>query len=241
MLHLLVLGVCVAAGLALLGYWLLNAEPAKLRRALKWTLILGGAGALIAMLARGNLHFLWSAALLALPLLLRWRALAQRFRNAAKTAAGPSPGQTSSVRAAFLEMTLDHDTGAMAGSVTQGRHAGRRLGDMGLEDLLDLLAECAGDPQSARLLESYIDRAHGEEWRSGGGGAAGGGAGAAAGAGPMTRAQALEILGLEEGAGEAEVRDAHRRLMLANHPDRGGSTFLAAQINRAKEVLLGAS
>ena len=55
----------------------------------------------------------------------------------------------------------------------------------------------------------------------------------------MSREQALDVLGLEPGAGEEEIRDAHRRLMLANHPDKGGSTFLAAQINRAKDVLIG--
>jgi len=236
---LLVLGVCVAVGLGLAGYWLLNTEPAKIRTVLKWLLIIGAAVVVIALIARGNPSYLWSAGVFLIPLILRWRRISQYFKNAAKTASGPSPGQTSSVRTSFLEMILDHDTGAMSGTVREGRHAGRELAEMSLEDLLDLLAECQSDAQSVQLLESFIDRAHGDEWRfEEAPGNRNGGSQASPG-GPMSRAQALEILGIEDNASEQEIRDAHRRLMLANHPDRGGSTFLAAQINQAKEVLLG--
>ena len=105
---------------------------------------------------------------------------------------------------------------------------------MSLEALLDLLNKCQSDPQSVQLLESFIDRAHGDDWRFAEAGRSGGGMPG----GTMNRVQALEILGLDANADKTNIREAHRRLMLANHPDRGGSTFLAAQINQAKEVLL---
>lgn len=55
--------------------------------------------------------------------------------------------------------------------------------------------------------------------------------------GPMDRSQALKILGLKETASREEIIKAHKRLMQKAHPDRGGSDWLAAQINEAKDVL----
>ena len=55
----------------------------------------------------------------------------------------------------------------------------------------------------------------------------------------MDKSQALAVLGLSDGATEDEVMAAHRRLMQKLHPDRGGTDYLAATLNRAKEVLLG--
>ena len=56
----------------------------------------------------------------------------------------------------------------------------------------------------------------------------------------MTAEEALRILGLKPGASADEIKAAHHRLMLKIHPDQVGSDALAAQVNRAKDVLLGA-
>ncbi|CAA7406270.1 unnamed protein product [Spirodela intermedia] len=55
----------------------------------------------------------------------------------------------------------------------------------------------------------------------------------------MTRREAALILGVRENVSAEKVREAHRRVMVANHPDAGGSHYLASKINEAKDLLLG--
>ncbi|GLJ53374.1 hypothetical protein SUGI_1138110 [Cryptomeria japonica] len=55
----------------------------------------------------------------------------------------------------------------------------------------------------------------------------------------MTRREAALILGVRERVVEEKIKEAHRRVMFANHPDSGGSDYLALKINEAKEILLG--
>jgi hypothetical protein len=54
----------------------------------------------------------------------------------------------------------------------------------------------------------------------------------------MSRGEALEVLGLEPGADEAEIRAAHKRLLRLVHPDRGGSAYLARRVYQARDTLL---
>lgn len=147
-----------------------------------------------------------------------------------------SSGGTSSVRAAWVQMELDHDSGEMHGTILKGAHAGKSLDQLSREDLTDLYIEAsADDAESGRLLEAYLDRLIGPEWRN----EARQHASEDRGHGSMSRDEALKILGLHDDASQDDIRAAHRRLMLQNHPDKGGSDYLAAKINQARDTLLG--
>lgn len=229
-------GLSVIVGVFLMGRWLLNTEPRNILRALKWLGVILLVGIVLLVVLRGRLDWALYGVLFLAPLLLRWSGVLRAVRNAAKTARGPTPGQTSEVRTRWLAMSLDHDTGAMDGEVLDGPYTGRQLSELSVEELQLLCRLVEDDPQSAQVLDAWIERMHGD---IGGEGAGTRSQGRAADDTGMTRAQALDILGLGEGADEAAIREAHRRLMLANHPDRGGSSWLAARINQAKDVLLG--
>jgi hypothetical protein len=149
-----------------------------------------------------------------------------------------SQGQKSQVRSQFIEMTLDHDTGALEGFITAGPEAGRVLDDFTLDQLIVLAR--GFDAESWALLESYMDRRF-PAWRENAHDAAAGGRGEEgrpASGGKMTTEEAYQILGLKPGAGRDEIGRAHRGLMKKLHPDQGGSTYLAARVNEAKDTLL---
>jgi hypothetical protein len=223
--------VLLAGGVILLallaGRIVLRTPPAELARWLKF----GGAGALFALAVL--LAFLRQFAL-ALPLAIFAWTIVQRVRRTVRS----SPGdQSSSVRSAGLEMSLDLETGEMNGRILAGRHEGRHLSELDFEGLLEVAEDFRGDPESLRLLENYLDRRF-AGWREDVEADARDRHGPAAGTGSMSTEEAYHILGLDPGAGDAEVRQAHRRLMKQVHPDRGGSAALAAKINEAKDRIL---
>lgn len=236
------IGWLVAGGAVLLvGLWVLGrytgGDPRKIAEALRRY---GKQGAGVVMLGfcalmavRGN----WMAVAVLAPIGLG-------LLKAGPWAAGPwaqnsrkSSGQTSTVRSAFFEMTLDHDTGLMRGRVTAGDYVGQELDQLDEAALGTLLREVAADPDSVSLLEAYLDRRFPGRRPD-----------LEQDAGPresgpgrtqtMTEQEAYEVLGLEAGASTDEIRAAHRSLMKRLHPDQGGSTWLAARVNLAKDVLL---
>ena len=250
MIAKLLILVVVAAAVLMAVNWFNRTPPEQVKKTLKKTGLYAIIGVFLLLALTGRLPWLFALAAAAVPLLqrglimLRLVPLVQQLMASiglAKAAGGPSAGKQSKVETPWLRMTLDHDSGAMDGEVLQGEHRDRQLSSLSLSQLLALRDDC--DPQSLQLLDTWLDREHGDDWRErAGAGRADTGAGAGSGPSPprnaaMDRKEAYEVLGLEPGASAAEVRAAHRRLIQRLHPDRGGSTFLAAKINEAKRVL----
>ena len=244
----LIFGVCLLIGCILIVQWYVSASPKVVLRYLKYTAIFGLFVGGIVLFMTGLKVWAFST----LPVLLLWAGrlirlapmvmFLKRFfiknknysRASNSTSWSKEPtGQTSQISTNFLEMELDHDTGEMFGKVLKGNFKGRGLGELVFEDLMELLSECRDDEQSFQVLSAYLDHYHDTDWRDSLGENK-----KKSADGEMSRAQALDILGLKEEAGVQEIKKAHQRLMLQNHPDRGGSTFLASQINHAKDVLL---
>ena len=205
-------------------------------------------GLLLFLLATGRLNWVFAAAAAAvlslkrlLPL-LRYvpllRGVYQHFQTQQANQAGPASGQSSSVSARYVRMTLEHDSGAMDGEVLSGSHQGARLSQLSLTQLLDLLRAWQDDNESVALLQAYLERVH-PDWQAQTGSDNGYRSSTSVPAsGQMTRAEACQILGVADDARDEDIISAHRRLMQKLHPDRGGSTYLAAKINQAKDVLL---
>lgn len=232
MIRALFILIAVAAVIGLLLRLFLTTPPAVLAKVIRYSsgllLVLGGA----ALLFTGQAAF-------AIPIIFAGIAILRGlgFRGQTPWGARKSPGHQSQVRSAAIEMTLDHDSGNMDGTVIDGLYEGSRLSDLGMPQLLELVTAYEHDTESLILLETYLDRVY-PGWRDDRDGDAGARQGASPGSGSMSTQEAYQVLGLEPGASKAEVRAAHRRLMKQVHPDRGGSAILAAQINEAKERLL---
>ncbi len=233
--------------LAWLSYrWFMRTPPEQVSRTLKQAALWGVAIVFIALAITGRLHWVIAAGAAVLPFarrafgLIRFLPLAKNMYGryqAKKTYQTPKTGQTSTVETRFLRMTLDHDNGEMDGEILDGGYEDRLLSQLNPEELLSLYSECQRlDPESASLLEAYLDRNH-SEWREQAEAQPNNEATAPT-SNNMTLDEAREILGVGKGASENEITQAHRRLMHKLHPDRGGSDYLATKINLAKDCLL---
>jgi hypothetical protein len=230
MTFVLIGGVALLAVWAAYGY-IRQLDPRTLRRALRW--LAGGLALLVAaglaFARRFDLAFFVGAAAVAI---LRTGRLGPISFD------GPNvdTGNISKVRSYSFAMELDHDTGAVSGRVLKGQFAGRDLMDLGEMDTRLLLAEVENDPDSMSLLTSWLD-ANRSGWREYFAAQDSRDDTAPTSSGDPI-AEAYEVLGLKPGVSDAQIRAAHRDLMKAVHPDHGGSSYLAARINQARDLLL---
>jgi hypothetical protein len=221
----LALGALALLGVLALLRAFANASVVQVRKVAVWGAAIAGTALILLFLFTGRgAQALWWGVLLGPA---AWRSF-QGWRLRRRFGAPAGGGPATAVETRHLSMRVDHGSGIMTGEVTAGRFAGRALADLQEAELRALLDELRrDDPEGVPLLEAWLDRAA-PGWRDA----------PRATAAAMDRAEALAVLGLPEGATPAEVRAAHRRLMQAAHPDRGGSDWLAARLNEARDVLL---
>ena len=226
-----------AAAIAIYYLWRVRSMPPHKQRSGYIKFLLGLMIALVILLTlTGRMHWVGAAitgAFVFLRQILPWVIRAMPFLNKLREQATQS-GQ-SSIQTNHLSATLDHGSGSIDGEIIEGPHKGWLLSELSITQLEDLLAHYqAEDEESAELLEAYIDQRrqqadqNSEQQRTAN----------RAASDQSTRAEALAILGLDEGSTEDEVVAAHRSLIQKLHPDRGGNDFLAAKINQAKDILL---
>lgn len=227
--------------------WFIRTPPKQVAAGVKKGGIVLLITVLVLLTVTGRLNWLVAAGAAAIPFLRRafmmlrylpmMQGLMGRYRSS-RASAGPTQGQQSTVESRFFRMTLDHDTGDMEGEVLEGSFADRMLSQMSVAELLTLRDECQrADPESHALLDAYLDRCR-PEWRDEYAGDASHRESPPASSAAMTPEEAREILSVSKDASEKDIIQAHRRLMHKLHPDRGGSDYLAAKINLAKDCLL---
>ncbi len=224
-----ILGVAVL----ILLLWAANAfAKADLKLPKRLSRFLGGLGVLVLaglLLLRGEIVIAIAAAALGL-VLLEWISLRQLGRW------WRTLSPVSRIRTAFLDIEINQRSGVMRGRILVGRYEGKALDALDQATLVGLLGQI--DDDSAELLAAYLDR-RAPGWREyAKADAAAGNRSRPMPRGEMTQEEAYQVLGIEPGTGADEISRAHRALIKKLHPDQGGSTYLAARVNEAKEVLL---
>jgi len=227
----------------ILRFTKITAEQKK--RYLKSAVVAGLFALLAVLVLTGRLNWLLAAAGALLPLLPKagrllfglWPRILPYFRRYQQN-------KHSSMQTPFILLQIDLITGELKGEVLQGRFKGQKLQSLSLQNLLDVLDECKQhDENSVRILMSFLDRAH-PGWTARGDAGQGTDQGgrykksSSSADINMDIQQARAILGVSENSSKKEIIKAHKRLMQKLHPDRGGSDYLAKQINRAKDLLL---
>lgn len=215
--------------------WYRKLSKLKQKLFIKYFAIISLAGLLVALVLTGRLNWLIAVAGALLSLLPRmarlfiglWPSIRPYFQRYQQN-------KHSSMQTQFIHLQINMLTGEWQGEVLKGDYVGQKLQIMSLEQLLQLLEQCKEyDAESAALLTAYLDHQH-VGWRKSGEESYE----YPASDSLMNEKQARNILGIAESADKSEVIKAHKSLMQKLHPDRGGSDYLAQQINKARDTLL---
>lgn len=209
--------------------------PAEAKKFLIKAAIYATAALFIVAAATGRIHWFMGIIAAILPLAQRlWGVFntvqwIKKVIPQKESASVKDSSQNSEIETAYLRMCLQHDTGEISGIILDGPEKGKNLDALSKNTLVGLYQYyCEHDEGSAKLMANFLNRYH-PEWQD---------SQINDSDNTHTLQEAYEILGLKPPVSAEEVRQAHRRLIQKLHPDRGGSSFLATQINRAKEVIL---
>ncbi len=173
-----------------------------------------------------------------LPVLIRYAPLLHRlwfsWRQQHHSTSGYGAVH-STIETRFLRVQLDQRGQPIAGEILAGKFSGRDIQSLDKAELAQLFKECTSDKQSVDLLQRLLRDTAGSQssYRQ-----SSGSDHPSNKTNRLTAEQAYKLLGLTTNASHKEIITAHRRLIQKNHPDRGGSSELAAQINAARDVLL---
>ncbi len=235
MIRVLLFLILIVGGYALLQH-LRRQNPAQRRRLMGRYMLYGLIGLVMILVITGRAHWIAAVAAALIPLLkgaVLWglRLLPfyrhwQQDRN-----------RVSIINTATICATINHSNGEMNGDILKGPQEGKQLNDMNEDELNALRDYCQDqDPEAFQLLNNYLQwrfshsqqqeqQQNQQQEQSTSTNSA------------LSKEEALEILGLDESANEDDIVKAHRRLIQKLHPDRGGSDYLAAKINQAKDFL----
>jgi hypothetical protein len=226
----LILLLAVIGGIYIIFLLYRQASPQK-RKKMLWQYGIG-AIVIVTIIAAATGKASWIGAIAAtaiafgrrfLPLIIRYLPFAQGLIS--RSGLG-----SAKISSRFIQLSIDPGNGRLDGIVLQGQFNGRQLSELNDREIKTLEKECHEDAKSRRLLTAYLMRHRGKQQQQ---------QSAPPASTSMAEAEALAILGLEAGAEKEAIVKAHKRLIQKMHPDRGGSDFLAAQINQAKDTLLG--
>lgn len=214
----------VFAALMAFVAWYSRASNEQRIQSIKNVLLYGLGIALLVLVVTGRIPWLFALVSAAIPLYRRALAFKGIISFFGKSI-GPTKLTTK-----WLIVQYDFGNKTLDAQITQGEFEGQRLSQLSDTQLQSLLKQCKSDLQSRAAVHAFIAMQNSPDPN--------GQASNQLTPNSLSKQQAYEILGLNEDANEQEIKQAHKRLMQKLHPDRGGSTYLAAQINAAKDTLL---